>query len=34
MVLGIISAEKTHMFLSIWKLHAKVNSVKFSFNVP
>lgn len=33
-MLGIISAEKIHMFLSIWKLHAKVNRAKLSFNVP
>lgn len=31
-MLGIIITEETHTFLSIWKLRAKVNSVKFSSN--
>lgn len=30
-MLGIIISEETHTFLSIWKLRAKVNSVKFSW---
>lgn len=34
MMLGIISAEKTHMFLTIWKLPAKVNSVKQRAHSP
>lgn len=33
-MLGIIITEETHTFLSIWKLRAKVNSVKFSLNAP